>query len=174
MQETIRLMLHNPQWLQEFEQSRSSLLQATEGWLVDIQHIGSTSIPDGIARPVVDMMAGMTNLQGLNEVAELLSGLNYTRQAVADWCSDELCGMFHKPRVGEVTHTLLVVRHGGSNWKRAISIRQWLASHLADWQKLQNLKKDNLAVGCHALDNYRSAKDTFFSDIEVQIHEKAD
>ncbi len=165
----LRLMHANPMWAQEFEQTRSSILQATEGWMVDIQHIGSTCMEDGIARPVVDLLAGMEDLSGLNAACELLAGLNYARVVTPTWCAGELVAMMHKPRHGEATHAVLVTRHDGSVWRRALAVRRRLQQNLMDWQNLQNVKRDHYVAGCNALDNYNRAKDEFFAALERQI-----
>ena len=168
--QNLRLMSYNPQWRQEFEQTKSSVLQATEGWITDIEHIGSTALSDGIARPIVDVVAGISDMQGLNEAALLVEGLNYARVESPDWCSEELTACLQRPRSGEVTHTVLIVKHEGSAWSRALRIRSWLADHLADWQTLQSVKQDNFAAGCQALAKYSAAKDAFFEELETRIH----
>lgn len=166
----IRLMSYNPQWQQEFEQTKSSVLQAAQGWVTNVQHIGSTCLPDGIARPIVDVVAGLTDMQGLNEAALLIEGLNYARVESPEWCSDELTALLQKPRTGEATHTVLLVRFEGDAWRRSLAIRQRLMSNLVEWQQLQTVKQDNFAAGCQALHRYNAAKDSFFAELEGRIN----
>lgn len=165
----IRLMAHNEHWEQEFVQSRSMLLQATEGWLSDLRHIGSTALPELIAQPIIDMIAQMEDLQGLNEAAELIQGLNYARVAAPEWCQDELVAMLHKPRRGEPTHSVLVVRKGSLLWRRALAIRELLEGSWGDRQKFENLKRDHFKPGCAAEEQYRLAKAEFFNELEARI-----
>ncbi len=169
MTQTVRLMSHNPMWRQDFQQARSMLFHATEGWLVDIEHVGGTSLDDGVAQPVIDMLAGIDDLRGLNHASELIEGLNYARLPSPDWCSDELTALLQKPRSGAVTHTVLVARRHGTTWNRMLAIRDWLQTHLGDWQLLQNVKKDNFADGCQAANRYLAAKTEFFAVLEQQI-----
>ncbi len=166
MSPPLRLMSHNRQWLQEFQQSKSLLLWAAEGWIREIEHIGSTSMPDGVAQPVIDMLAGMQELRGLNEAAALIEGLNYVRVASPDWCADELTAWLHKPRVGEITHSVLLVRLGGRAWQRALQIRHWLHEHQSDWQYFQTLKREHFTAECDAADRYAAAKTVFFQTLE--------
>ncbi|MDG2222325.1 MAG: GrpB family protein, partial [Rubripirellula sp.] len=42
-------MHYDPRWRQEFEQTRSSILSSTEGWVTGVEHIGSTAISGLIA-----------------------------------------------------------------------------------------------------------------------------
>ncbi|MCA9132715.1 MAG: GrpB family protein [Planctomycetales bacterium] len=165
----LRLMSYNPLWPQEFEQSRSLLLWATAGWVHAVEHIGSTALPECLAQPVVDLLAGMQDLQGLNAAAELIEGLNYARLESPEWCADELTALLVKPRRGPWTHSVLLVRHDGPAWKRALAIRQRLTNNLHDRQLLQNLKRDYFSSDCHAAVRYAAAKAVFFQNLEQQI-----
>lgn len=52
---SILLQPYNPQWPVNFEQIRTVLIARLEGFEIDIQHIGSTAIPDLIAKPILDI-----------------------------------------------------------------------------------------------------------------------
>lgn len=162
MTSPFRLMSYNRSWPQEFEQSRSLLLWASEGWISEVQHIGGTAVEEGLAQPVIDMMAGIDEMQGLNEAAGLLEGLNYSRMPSPDWCDDELTAYLHKPRVGEVTHTVLLVRRGGAIWQRTLAIRDHLQQSISDRQLLDTLKREHLVDTCDAAQRYAAAKNDFF------------
>lgn len=170
MASQFRLMSYNPQWPQEFEQSRSSILQAAQGWIVDVQHCGSTALRESIARPVVDMVAGLSDLQQLNPVCSLLEGLNYRRVEVPPWCEEELCGMLIKPRSSDPTHSVLVVTEQGTLWQRAIAMRNFLSNHPEDWANFKQLKLDYFQPGCSAELNYESAKSQFFATLEEKMN----
>lgn len=166
---SFRLTHRNPQWPQEFEQTKSSVLFATQGWVVGIEHIGSTALADGISRPIIDVMAGMQDLQGLNQAAELINGLNFRRLESPTWCDRELCAYLEKPREGEATHSVLLVRQGGILWRTALAVRRFLNDNLLAWQQLQSLKQDNFHSGCQAYDAYCAAKNDFFTAIVDQL-----
>ena len=142
------------------------ILWATEGLVADVQHIGSTAVPEGVAQPVIDLLAGLQDLRGLNEAAGLIEGLNYTRVASPEWCEDELTAMLQKPRVGAPTHTVLLVRQAGPAWQRTLAIRNWLSHHPQDWRQFQALKRAHFTAGCDAWERYTTAKDQFFHALE--------
>jgi GrpB-like predicted nucleotidyltransferase (UPF0157 family) len=167
--DSLRLMSYNTLWPQEFEQSRSMILHASDGWLHEVQHIGSTYHQDGVAQPIIDMMAAMRDLQGLNEAATLIEGLNFARVEAPQWCEDEFVAMLQKPRHGPATHTLLITKLNGNAWSRSLAIRRWLSENLCDWQRFQNLKRDCFSSGCGAYDRYAAEKLEFFANLERQI-----
>ncbi len=166
---SIRLMAHNQQWQQEFDQSRSMLLHATEGWLTDVRHIGSTALPDLLAQPMIDMLACMDDMRGLNEAASLVEGLNYTRLETPAWCQNELAALLHKPRAGEATHTLLIVRRNSAAWRRCLAIHDFLMDDMLERQKFENLKRDNFQPGCAAEQQYKIAKADYFEALELKL-----
>ena len=170
----MRLMAHSEQWKQEFSQSRSMLLWSTEGWLSEVLHIGSTALEDIAAQPVIDMLALMPDLRGLNEAATLIEGLNYARVAAPNWCQDELVAYLTKPRVGAVTHTVLIVRDSGPLSRQLVRIQRRLAENLFDRQALETLKRDHFQPGCAAETRYEAAKSEFYENLarEVQAEEE--
>ena len=166
---SVRLMETNSQWEQEFEQAKSMLLYATEGWLVEVQHIGSTAVAEVVAQPTIDMLAGMEDLRGLNEAAGLVEGLNYLRLAAPHWCEDEFVALLQKPRLGEPTHTVLITKLGGKAWQRALAIRDELRANLLERQSLDTCKRDNFGAGCQATADYAAAKNRYFAALESRI-----
>ena len=167
----IRLMSHNKLWQQEFDQSKSMVLQAAEGWLTDVQHIGSTAVSDLVAKPVIDMIAIMQDFGGLNSAAGLIEGLNYARVPTPAWCQDELVAQLIKPRRGEATHSILIVRHGSSLWDRSLAVRSALEASLAERQRFENLKRDHFKPGCAAEEQYERAKSAYFDELEMRTRE---
>ncbi len=159
--QSLRVIQYSAQWKQEFEQTRSSVLWATEGLVCDVAHIGSTSIPDAIAAPTIDVLAGMTSLVDLNEAASCIQGLNFKRLVPPAWCDDELVGHFQKFRSGFATHRVLLVRHGGAVWKQGLQVRNWLIDQPYEFEALMILKREYFGAAA-SLQDYEHAKERFF------------
>jgi GrpB-like predicted nucleotidyltransferase (UPF0157 family) len=166
---SIRLMAFNSQWEQEFFQSRSMLLYATDGWLTDVRHIGGTALPQTVSQPVIDILAGMEDMRGLNEAAGLVEGLNYIRTEAPEWCQNELVAMLHKPRAGEPTHTVLIARKSGPAWNQALEILKLLQNDVLERQQFENVKRDHFQPGCSAEQQYKVAKDDYFQELSQRI-----
>lgn len=54
--EPIVLLPHDPSWLAEGQREAQRILHACAGALVRVEHIGSTSVPGLIAKPVIDLL----------------------------------------------------------------------------------------------------------------------
>ena len=62
---TVRLLKHNPKWLKAFTREKKVLEKELNGLVIDIQHIGSTSIPGIVAKPIIDMLMAVHSLSNV-------------------------------------------------------------------------------------------------------------
>lgn len=73
----IRVVPHDPSWIAEFEQEAGWLAAVFGDLLLSIHHIGSTSVPDLPAKPVIDIMPVVHDINGVERHHEALAALGY-------------------------------------------------------------------------------------------------
>jgi GrpB-like predicted nucleotidyltransferase (UPF0157 family) len=79
--EEVSLHSHDPAWTAAFERERARLEALLPGVFVANEHIGSTAVPGLVARPIVDMLAGIASLDDVGSVCDLLCENGYTASA---------------------------------------------------------------------------------------------
>jgi GrpB-like predicted nucleotidyltransferase (UPF0157 family) len=168
----VRLMHYDPRWRQEFEQTRSSILSSGEGWVTAVEHIGSTAISGLIARPTIDVVAGVESREGLEPAALLIEGLNFRRCEVPSWAGGAL--VLRKPRHVTVdqpdpTHCVFLAVLDSPVWRRVVRIRDWLRSHAEIAIRFEEAKVARWRSGEGDLSSYQNDKALFFSHLEDQI-----
>jgi len=128
MTDIVRLTHYDPRWRQEFEQTRSGILQSCDGWVVDVRHIGSTAIGGMVARPILDVVAGVRNDDELEQALEassnLIEGLNYRRGHTPMWAAETI--VLDKPRGGPPTHRVYLTYVDSPFWQSALTVRRVL------------------------------------------------
>jgi GrpB-like predicted nucleotidyltransferase (UPF0157 family) len=63
-EERIAVVPYDPAWPHRFEAERALLETVLEPWLEEgIHHVGSTAIPGLAAKPIIDMIAGVHDLE---------------------------------------------------------------------------------------------------------------
>jgi GrpB-like predicted nucleotidyltransferase (UPF0157 family) len=72
----LQLLPHNPMWKQDFQLEKERILSAVQDSTIQIEHIGSTSIPNIHAKPILDI-AILCGEKGLEIVANSLKKLGY-------------------------------------------------------------------------------------------------
>lgn len=69
---------YDPEWPRRFEVERARLETALAPWLEQgVHHIGSTAVPGLTAKPIIDMIAGVRDLEEARAAFELLEALGY-------------------------------------------------------------------------------------------------
>lgn len=71
--ETVRIVPPDPSWPAEAQQQRQQLLRLLSPFDVhNIQHIGSTSVPDLPAKPILDLAAEIPSFDSITGIADIL------------------------------------------------------------------------------------------------------
>jgi GrpB-like predicted nucleotidyltransferase (UPF0157 family) len=80
----VTLVTHDATWSQHYEAEGQKILQALGGWawkggvVFDLQHIGSTSIPDMVAKPCIDIALNIHPFPLESSFIEALQALGYS------------------------------------------------------------------------------------------------
>ena len=116
---SVTVVPYNPAWPARFDQERRLLERVLAPWLDDgIHHIGSTSIPGLAAKPIVDMMAGVRDLDEARAASAVLLHEGTCTPAP---CRD-------RPPLrqagGEITtHGLHLTEPGSELWRERLAFR---------------------------------------------------
>jgi GrpB-like predicted nucleotidyltransferase (UPF0157 family) len=126
MSAPVHIVPYDPRWPSLFEEERTLLLEAIGRWLTGpIEHIGSTSIPDLAAKPIVDIMAGIGSLDASRPALARLETFGYCyfpyRPDAMHW--------FCKPSPGFRTHHLHLVPVQSRLWIERLAFRDYLRDH---------------------------------------------
>ena len=167
----IRLMHYDPRWRQEYEQTRSSLLHSCAGWLIDVQHVGSTAISGLIARPTIDVFAIVQAPADVDQASLLIEGLNFRHEELA-WCADE-AQVMRKPRDPTIenpqpTHRVFLVDSNSQLLKRSVAVRDLLRSDRELSLEFEEAKVGQWQSGGGDAISYASLKNEFF----LSLHRK--
>jgi GrpB-like predicted nucleotidyltransferase (UPF0157 family) len=78
----MKIESYDPAWKDEFERHKERLLEAIPKPGLSIDHIGSTSLGDISARPIIDILVGLQSSPQLDEVINpmLAAGFSYVEK----------------------------------------------------------------------------------------------
>jgi GrpB-like predicted nucleotidyltransferase (UPF0157 family) len=147
-------------WPRIFAAERSGLLVALAPWLAgDLHHIGSTAVPALAAKPIIDMMAGVTRLDHARAALEPLAALGYEsgshRPSEALW--------FYKPGSDDLRERrfqLHLTEVGTALWNERLSFRDALRGDAQLRDEYAELKLA-LAASSDDVRSYTDAKRAF-------------
>jgi GrpB-like predicted nucleotidyltransferase (UPF0157 family) len=161
----VELVEYDPSWAELFEQEREPLGAVFDGRVVAIEHIGSTSVPGLCAKPIIDVLVGLRELELSEEQISAMAALGYEYMG-----EHGLPGrlFFRKhPR----THHVHVVEYGGEHWQRQLTFRDALRNDAEERRRYEAFKR-RLAAEGHSRDAYTELKTPFIREVEARARAK--
>jgi GrpB-like predicted nucleotidyltransferase (UPF0157 family) len=133
----VQLSDYQHEWPDLFEREELVLLDKLGPWLQgSIEHVGSTAVPGLKAKPIIDIMAGVKNLDDSVGAIEVLLNSGYCyypyKADVMHW--------FCKPNPEYRTHHLHLVPYDSPLWRERINFRDILRSNGKVAEKYEQLK----------------------------------
>jgi GrpB-like predicted nucleotidyltransferase (UPF0157 family) len=166
--EPVRLTPYDRAWPDAFERERVALEEAIGPWVAGgIHHIGSTAVPGLEAKPIIDILVGVEDLQGSRECFEPLAALEYL---YAPYLSDEM-HWFCKPRPERRTHHLHLVPTGGRRYAEELAFRDALRTDPGRAERYATLKRELAGRFPEDREAYTEAKTDFIRAVlgEAQL-----
>lgn len=159
--ELVELVEHDPTWAELFERERVLLAPIFDRQAVGIEHIGSTSVPDLCAKPIVDVLVGLRRLELSHEHVAAMRRLGY-----------EYLGEHGLPgrlffRKHPRTHHVHVVEYAGEHWVRQLTFRDALRNDAEERERYDSFKR-RLAAEGHPREVYTELKTPFIREVEAR------
>ena len=134
----VEIVDYDATWPERFLAERRLLETALQPWLTGaIEHVGSTAIAGMPAKPVIDIMAGVADLEVSRPAIETVSKLGYVyfpyRADIMHW--------FCKPSAAFRTHHLHLVPVGSSRWEECLAFRDAIRKDATLAEEYATLKK---------------------------------
>ena len=121
---TVQLEPHDKYWDKTATQTIETLKSILGDDAIDIQHIGSTAIPAIKAKPIIDVVVGVTDFDRIMSHNEQLQ-----QEGIFYRGSDVECQLLYVMGDMEAdirTHHIHIVKWNGTEWKNYIYFRDYL------------------------------------------------
>ncbi len=155
---------HTSEWTLKFIELKKLLLDIFGGKITLVEHVGSTSIPGIKAKPVIDVLMLVNNIEDLEEEIENIKSKGYV---VRKNVLTERSFLFEKVSGGTKEQNIHVFEkdtpYAQSHF---ISVRDYLRAHPAVAQEYEKLKEDLYAKHPNDYEAYRAGKDEFLKKLE--------
>ena len=147
-----------------FEQEAVRLQTALAPWLLGgVEHIGSTAVPGLAAKPILDMLAPVADLNDARAAVPVLADLGYMH---GDHRPREALWFYGQEGEGfeTRTHQLHLTRPDSALWRERVAFRDALRADASLLDEYQALKK-TLAANGGDLTAYTAGKRAFVAGV---------
>ena len=157
---------YDPRWPLEFECASSEVSVAMGAVVMAVHHIGSTSIPGLLAKPVIDMLAEVSDLSAVDQQATVMAGLGY--EVMGEFGITGRRYFRRNDAQGRRTHQIHAFVAGCFHVIRHLAFRDYLRAHPTPTRQYGELKRRLAEAHPHDVEAYMDGKDAFVKHIELQ------
>ena len=139
---TVSLVPHQAEWEREAERTIERLRALVGDVIVDIQHVGSTSIKSIMAKPIIDIALAVKSFDDILKYEEKLRENGFYYRPKVTLGSQLLfgCGSFYEGTGDLQTHFIHVVIENSIDWINYINFRDYLNKKPSEAKKYEELK----------------------------------
>lgn len=162
---------YNEEWAEEFKELKTVFLQHMKQLNIDVQHVGSTSIPGCAAKPILDIDIILDEHEKLPPVIGILTELGYTHQGDLGIEGREAFKRasgkvpYHNNREYRFAHHLYVCIADSVSLENHLRFRDHLRGNREAVLEYSDLKKELAAKHEDDIDSYIEKKTGFITDI---------
>ena len=156
---------YNSEWKIRFEDEFKILQKVLVDFNPHIEHVGSTSVPGMVSKPIVDIMVGLQDLSIAKEVIEILEKkllyhYDQTKEKVVPnrrhlWKGNQEIHLFH----------LWIVGIESKDWKDMIYVREYLKHNENARNKYGNFKRNLIRNEINSISEYIKRKQIIYDEI---------
>jgi GrpB-like predicted nucleotidyltransferase (UPF0157 family) len=160
----VTVLPYSVAWPRLFEAEATTLRQRLAPWLVeDVYHVGSTAVPGLAAKPVIDMIAEIRNLDDARQAIPVLTGLGYRH---ADHRPHEALWFFKQDgdHYDTRTHQLHLTTVSSALWIERLTFRDALCRDPTLAAEYEAIKR-RLADNSDDLTDYAQGKRSFVTTV---------
>jgi GrpB-like predicted nucleotidyltransferase (UPF0157 family) len=157
---------HDPSWKSKYEAEAQAIAHALGSNVTATHHIGSSAIPNILAKPIIDIMVEVRSLDAVNRNTTEMRALDY--EAMGEY---GIAGRryFRKFEVGGIrNHHVHIFEQGSAHVKRHLAFRDYLIAHPGKAQEYSELKAALTEGGKASWEDYMDGKQAFVIAIEAE------
>jgi len=164
LESQVQVVPHDPEWPRNFERISKRINSALGDRALRLEHVGSTSVPDLPAKPIIDVLLVVADSANESEYVPILEGCGYLlRIREPLWYEHRML----KNLVNSVN--VHVFSKGCEEIDRMISFRDWLRLHAPDRELYARTKQALAQREWKYIQNYADAKTEVIEEILARM-----
>lgn len=167
----VKLSKYDSNWVDSFEKESAKIKEILGKNCVQVYHIGSTSIPEIYAKPVIDIVPVVTDLSAVDACNNDFENIGYLPMGEYGISGRRF---YWKSRV-ERTHHIHLFEKGNSEIERHLAFRNYLLQHKEVAQAYSQIKQDLVSQFKTDIISYVDGKGSFIKYVDYMAgHPKKD
>ena len=160
----VALYPHQKEWELEAQNTICRLKEILGNIIIDIAHIGSTSVPTIKAKPIIDIAVAVDSFDRVLTLEEKLrkAGFYYLPD-IHEWQLLFASGSYYDGTAELQTHFIHVVKTGSTEWRDYVNFRDYLIANPEAAKEYEALKESLVSITDMNREKYTSSKHDFIT-----------
>ena len=156
----VKLLPYDAEWGEVTHRTIEVLKEIFGGVAEDVQHIGSTAVPSIKAKPIIDIVVGVTSIEAALTLVPDLEAAGFIRRHVSQ-DEDHLFFSCVGDEENVRTHHVHVVPYGENRWVSYVALRDYLKNDASAAKEYERLKEELASKYPEDRSAYTEAKKEF-------------
>ena len=165
----VEVVSYDSVWGEMFSKEEINLRQALDKEILEVHHIGSTAIPGMCAKPTIDMLVVVRDIEDFDDYTESMSAIGYEAKGEYGIRGRR----FFTKGGNRRTHHVHAFQRGSPEIARHLLFRDFMIAHPSEAEMYSNLKRDLAARFESDVESYCQGKDAFIRDIDAKAEDWA-
>lgn len=161
----VKLVPYTEEWNSEYRRVKQAIQKNINMLDNHIQHIGSTAIKNMVAKPILDILIGIEDINNVDDsVIRGLKEIGFLRLRV-ERPAKIIFAKFTDNTYKEKTHFIHMVEQGKEHWHNLVFFRDYLNSNEGAKQEYKNIKMEFVQNNSRGISEYTNHKEDFVKAI---------
>ena len=149
---------------QLFASEKEVLMELLAGYYIAIEHVGSTSVPKLIAKPIIDIAVGIKNFDNIDKIISIMK----KKYVYLSERGEEKRKIFIKYDGDYITHHIHIEEYGKQSWINHVEFRNKLLESEELRDEYVRLKKSLIDQYKDDRDKYTAGKASFIQKVLLE------
>jgi len=158
----IEVVSYNSNWKGMYKEEEEKIKNVFSDIIIDIHHIGSTAIPGIKAKPVIDILVEVKDIEVVDQHNHKMEELGY--EAMGEYGITKR--RFFRKGENNRTHHIHIFQVGNVEIERHINFKEYLIAHPDKGREYSKLKEKLTNKYTYDVENYTNGKSDFIKEID--------
>ncbi len=163
MARKVKVVAHDPNWSKLFKAEADEIAAILGPEAIAIHHIGSTAIPNISAKPIIDILVEVHDIEKIDDFDGEMIKLGYQPKGEFGIPGRRF---FIKGDDSTRTHHVHIFQTGDPEVERHLDFRDYMIAHPQEAQAYNRLKEELVEKFPEDIESYMEGKDGFIKEID--------
>lgn len=163
-QRNIIVVDYDPTWAKQYEIASKEVQDILKDELIEIYHIGSTSVPGLAAKPIIDMLVVVKDITTVDAYQAAFENIKYT--AMGEYGIKNRRFFLRGP-IHRTHHIHIFDIHNQEDIDRHLALPMYLQHHQEARDAYSAIKKEMAKKYPHDIDGYCDGKNAFVKELQL-------